>query len=242
MIILRRGDERHHRRRGERETWLTFFPEEAGRPLAGGFGALELFDEERLFPGGRGRHLPARDAEVVTYVREGAVAWRDSRGESGSIQAGEYRRRTTGRGVRHQQSNASPTHLALCFQLALRPAQDDLAPGAEQRRFSFAERHGRLCAVASPDGRGGSLLLHQDVLLYAAFLDPGTHVVHELSPGRGAWLHLLEGAAELGDLRLSAGDGAGLVHERAVSLTALRATEILLVDLALPATTGAPAM
>jgi len=56
------------------------------------------------------------------------------------------------------------------------------------------------------------------------------HVVHELSPGRKAWLHVVQGGITLGDLVLTTGDGAGLMDERAVSLTAQAKTEILLLD------------
>ena len=67
--------------------------------------------------------------------------------------------------------------------------------------------------------------------MYSAMLESGQHVVHELSQGRSAWLHLVEGEVTLGDVVLTEGDGAGLVAERAVSLTARETTEILLLDL-----------
>jgi redox-sensitive bicupin YhaK (pirin superfamily) len=55
-------------------------------------------------------------------------------------------------------------------------------------------------------------------------------VVHELSPGRSAWLHVVQGEVTLGDDVLGTGDGAGVTAERAVSLTAREETEILLLD------------
>jgi hypothetical protein len=97
-----------------------------------------------------------------------------------------------------------------------------------------AERRGLLCVVASPDGRTGSLHVHQDIRIYSTLLDAGQHVVHELRPGRGAWLHVVSGEATLGDLVLGTGDGVGLSGEPAVSFTAREATEILLVDLPAP--------
>jgi hypothetical protein len=54
--------------------------------------------------------------------------------------------------------------------------------------------------------------------------------VHELTPRRTAWLQLLEGAVTLEDLLLGGGDGVGLTDERAVSLTANEASELLLLD------------
>ena len=73
--------------------------------------------------------------------------------------------------------------------------------------------------------------IHQNALMCSAVLDPGQHVVHELSQGRIAWLHVVEGEVTMGDIVLTTGDGAGITAERAVSLTAQSETEILLLDL-----------
>jgi redox-sensitive bicupin YhaK (pirin superfamily) len=231
MITLRRAAERHHDRRRRHEVWLTFDGQDRTDPLADGFGALEFLDEDRLSPGAELPGHPRREAEIITYVRGGALAYDDSSGRSGVIQAGEFQRMTARRGSHHSETNASRTNWAQVFQICLRPARAGLEPGNEQKRFSAAERRGGLCVVASPDGRRGSLRIHQDAVLYSALLRPGKHVVHELGEGRMAWLHLIEGEIALGDVVLSSGDAAGLTAERAVSLTARDETEILLVDL-----------
>ena len=231
MITLRRTDERHRgRRRTPPQVWFTFYSQDRADPLADGFGTLEILNEDRLPPGvGVPRQLP-HDAEIVTYVREGALEYQDSMGRSGVIHAGEFQRLTGGHGTGHSETNASRTDRAHVFHISLRPSEAGLEPSHEQRRFSAAERRGGLRVVASPDARRGSLRVHQDVLIYSALLGPGQHVIHELSQGRSAWLHLVEGEVSLGDLVLTAGDGAGITGERAVSLTAREESEILLID------------
>jgi redox-sensitive bicupin YhaK (pirin superfamily) len=231
MITLRRNEERHHDLCRKQEVWHTFYPEDTADALADGFGTLEILDEDRLPPGARVARPPQHEAEIVTYVREGALAHEDSLGGSGVIHAGEFQCVTAGHGVRYSETNASRTDWAHVFQIWLRPSQAGLDPSHEQKRFCAAERRGMLCVVASPDGRRGSLRIRQDALLYSAMLDPGQHVVHELSQGRSAWLHLVQGEVALGDVILTTGDGAGVTAERAVSLTARAATEILLIDL-----------
>jgi redox-sensitive bicupin YhaK (pirin superfamily) len=231
MFTLRRAKERHHDRLHKQDVWHTFYSQGGVDPLANGFGALEILNEDHLPPGAGVPHEPRHDAEIVTYVREGALAHEDSEGRSGVIHAGEFQRRTAGRGIRHSETNASRADWAHFFQIWLRPSQAELEPSHEQKRFSAAERRGGLCIIASPDARRGSLRIHQDALMYSAMLDPGQHVIHELSAGRSAWLHLVQGEVMLDDVVLSTGDGAGVTGERAVSLTAREQTEILLVDL-----------
>lgn len=193
---------------------------------------LETLDENRLPPRADVPRHARDEAEIVTYVREGTVAYEDSMGHAGVIHAGEFQRMTSALGARHSEANASRADWAHVFQIRLRHSASELEPGREQKRFSAAERRGGLCVVASPDARRGSLRLHQDTRMYSALLEPGQHVVHELSPERAAWLHVVQGEVTLGDLVLTAGDGAGVTTERAVSLTARENSEILLFDVA----------
>jgi quercetin 2,3-dioxygenase len=232
MVILRRAGERRHERGNKREAWLTFYARDlAGHALAAGFESLERLEEWRL---GVGAGVPRRDhqeAEIITYVREGELAHEDSSGRLGVIHTGEFQLMTAGRGLRDSKTNASRTDGAHAFMMWFSPSEAELEPSYEQKRFSAAERRGRLLVVASPDARRGSLRIHQDALTYSALLDRGQHVVHELQKGRSAWVHVIEGEVAVGDLVLTTGDGVGVTAERAVSLTARQSTEILLFDL-----------
>jgi hypothetical protein len=232
MITVRRANERHHSRRGTRDQWFTFYPQDRAEALADGFGVLESLDEDRLPPGASVPLKPAHDAEIITYVIEGALAQKDTMSCcSGVIRAGEFQSMTAGGGSRHIERNASRTDWAHVFRISLHTTEGGLESSHQQRRFSTAERRGGLCALASPDGRKGSLRIGQDALVYSAMLDQGQHLVHELSPGRRAWLHVVSGGLTLGDGVLAAGDGVGFMAERAVSFTARTEVEILFFDL-----------
>lgn len=231
MITVRRSQERRYDGRRKCDVWHTFDPNFRADPLCDGFGSIELFEEYRLHPGAGVPSRRAHEAEIVTYVDEGALAFQDSLGRSGVIQAGEFQRLTAGRDLRHQARNASQTESARVFRLWLRPSATSRTPGCEQQRFSAAQRRDGLFLVASPDAQSGALRLQQDASVYSALLHPGHHVVHELAPGRGAWLHIVQGEVTLGDIMLTSGDAAGFTVERAVSLTATRETSLLLVSL-----------
>ncbi|MGB8298685.1 MAG: pirin family protein [Polyangia bacterium] len=231
MITPRRAKERHHDQSRRHEEWLTFAPQERVDPLADGFGSLEILTEGCLAPGASFPRHSHHDVEIVTYVCEGALAYEDSMGRSGVIYTGEFQRMNAEDGIRHSEMNASRTDGAHVFRIGLRSWEAGLDSGHEQKRFSVAERRGGLCVIASSDARRGSLRIHQDALMYSAMLDPGQHVVHELSPGRRAWLHIVQGEVTMDDVVLCAGDGAGVTAECAVSFTTQEKAEILLVDL-----------
>jgi redox-sensitive bicupin YhaK (pirin superfamily) len=185
----------------------------------------------RLPPGGRLPRSARDDTELLTYVREGAVTYEDSSGRLYIIRAGEFSRITGGPGARWTETNPSQTEGAQLFRICLGGTAAGVEPGCEQKRFSLAERRGKLCVVASPDGRNGSLRIHRDVLIYSSVFAGGQHVVHELPPGRCAWLHVVSGEVSLGDVVLTRGDGVVVATERAVSFTAREDGEVLLLHL-----------
>jgi redox-sensitive bicupin YhaK (pirin superfamily) len=231
MIALRRAEERRHEQTDGREVWFTFSAERGGTDrLAGGFGVLAGLSEGWLSPGVTSwRHDP-RDAEIITYVTDGAVVHSDSEGRSGIMQAGEFGHLAVVGGFSHSEANASRTNPAHLFRLRFVPPLAGLVNQRQRQRFTAAERRGRLRVVASSDGGDGSLLVRQDALVFSSLLDRGHHVVHELRPGRMAWLHVVSGVGTLRDLVLRDGDGVGLANEPAVAFTAEEATELLLID------------
>ena len=234
MITVRRAADRHHIERIKHDRWLTFYARDRSDPLADGFGSLQVLTESRLAPSAEGTLAPNHDAEIITYVLEGTLAHEDSSGRSGLILAGEFQRWTAGRGVRRSEANALRTDPAHVFHIWLRAARTGREQSQEQKRFPAAERRGVLRVVAAEDARAGSLRVCQDARVYSALLEPGQHIVHELTPGGCAWLHVVRGESTLDDLMLTTGDGAGVQADRAMSITARQDSELLLIDMASP--------
>jgi hypothetical protein len=69
-----------------------------------------------------------------------------------------------------------------------------IAPGYEEKRFDAASKRGRLRLVASPDGRDGSVTIHQDAFAHATLLDGTERVVHRPADGRKVYVHVARSA------------------------------------------------
>jgi redox-sensitive bicupin YhaK (pirin superfamily) len=105
-----------------------------------------------------------------------------------------------------------------------------MKPSYEQKHFGPAEKRGRLRLIASPDGRDGSVTVHQDALIYAGLFDGAERARIELAPGRKAYVHLARGKASVNGKVLQAGD-ALKTDAGAVDITDGRDAEVLLFDL-----------
>jgi len=191
-----------------------------------------VINEDRVAPGeGFGTH-PHRDMEIITYLLEGALEHKDSMGNGSLIRPGEVQRMSAGTGVTHSEHNPSPTASTHLLQIWIQPRVLGIAPSYEQRSFLLDQGHPQLRVVASGDGRDQSVVVHQDVRLYAARLAAGTAVAHRFPRGRHGWLQVARGTIEANGHTLAVGDGAALSDERQVTVTAEEAAEVLLFDLA----------
>jgi len=118
------------------------------------------------------------------------------------------------------------------LQIWILPDREGLPPGYEQRFFPSAEKQGRLRLVASPDGTEDSVTVHQDARLYISHLGAADTVVHDIKPGRHAWLQVASGTVTLNGQSLLAGDGAAVSDEQRLEIGADTGSEVLLFDLA----------
>lgn len=231
MMRIRRGLERGHADHGWLESYHSFSFADYYDPGYMGFGDLRVINEDRV-RGGEGFPMHGhRDMEIITYVLDGALAHRDSMGNSSVIQAGEVQRMSAGTGVRHSEYNASPDREVHFLQIWLYPGRAGVEPGYEQKAFDDAVKRNRLCLLVSPDGREGSLSMNQNAFLYGTVLDPGRSVTHEFTGGRNGYVHVARGSARVNGQLLSGGDAVALSVVPAVSIHAETEAEILLFDL-----------
>jgi hypothetical protein len=224
LIKLQRSTDRRYVRSGSQEMWMSFDQT--------GFRALDVLNEVRLLPGRKSRFQSDGDQESVTYVREGRLVVLHRPDGDEYLGPGYCRHAISQPLLITGASDESPFQGAHLFLSSMIPRRQEGEPSCERKHYPYSDRRGILRLIASPDGSDASLRLQQDVRIYSSILDQGHHVVHELGPGRGAWLHVVTGRIRLLDQGLETGDGASLDDESAVSFTAEKPSEILLFDLA----------
>ncbi len=231
VITLRRAKERSYRASGTRESFSSFNEEDHSGTHTGGFGVLEILNENRLGPGDSVSLALHRDCEIITYVIEGSLL--DTQAEAGArvVHVGEIQLTTAGRGKSVTSTNASQTLNSYSFHVGLCPVEGRLPSHAERKRFWSADRRGVLRLVASREGTNGSLHILQDVRVYSGLLDYGQHVIHEITDGRSVWVQIVRGEVTIHDMVLLGGDGLGVEEERSISITAREASEVILFDL-----------
>ncbi|MEM8766646.1 MAG: pirin family protein [Pseudomonadota bacterium] len=197
-----------------------------------GFGPLRVINEDRVLPGRGFDTHGHRDMEILSYVIDGGLEHQDSMGNGSVIRPGDLQRMTAGTGVRHSEYNASDTDPVHFLQIWIEPAEEGLEPGYEQRHFPVEDRSGTLKLLASPEGDGDAVRVHQDVRIYGSLLAPGEAVHHNLGADRIGWVQIVRGDVLVDGEALQAGDGLALEGAQAVELAASVDAELLFFDMA----------
>jgi redox-sensitive bicupin YhaK (pirin superfamily) len=238
MITVIKSEDRHYVDVKDQKTWQTFDVENKNDPLKNSFGVLKILNEEILSPGGGFVLRTKKDMVIVTYVREGVIIYKAPLEEPTKLEMKEFGRHNAAKDTTQYAFNTSESEDAHVFQCGFDLEEcgdscEDSSPNPKgvKKLFTHAEREGVLRLIASSDGREASLALKQDILIYSTFTRDGNHIIHELKPGRSAWLHVVKGEILHNDLHLQTGDGVGLTEERSISFTANCPTEILIFDL-----------
>jgi hypothetical protein len=231
MNDIRRSNERGFADHGWLKSFHTFSFADYFDPKHVEFGPLRVINEDRVEAGaGFGTH-GHRDMEIISYVLAGELAHKDSMGNGSVIRPGDVQRMSAGTGVRHSEFNPSSSNPVHFLQIWIQPAERNIQPSYEERRFSPEEKRGRLRLIVSPDRAEGSLQIHQDARVYAGMFNGEEHAQLDVARGRRIYLHVARGSLTANGTVLDAGDALQISDGSRLTLSQARDAEVLVFDL-----------
>lgn len=195
------------------------------------FGPLRVINEDRIAPGQGFPTHSHQDMEIITYPIAGAIEHKDDIGNGTVIVAGEVQRMTAGTGVQHSEFNHSQEDELHLLQIWIFPEEKNLEPGYEQAAFSREDKLNQLRLIASRDGRGRSVTVHQKVDLYASILEPGKELVHDIAESHKVFVQVIVGELTLNGEDVAAGDGVQISDEDRLLISAKTEAELLVFDM-----------
>lgn len=232
MLTIRKSKERGYADHGWLKSRHTFSFADYYDPEFMGFRSLRVINEDRIAGGtGFGMH-GHRDMEIISYVVDGGLEHRDSKGNIAVIKPGEVQRMSAGTGVMHSEYNKLPDRDTHFFQIWILPDRAGTAFGYGQKSFEEDLNSKDMVLVVSRDARDGSIGINQDADLYAARMKIGKTLEFKPRSGRHLWLQVVKGQIEINGTSLEVGDAASSSDEPLWKIAAKSDAEILLFDLA----------
>ena len=228
MIEIRKSDSRGVADFGWLKSKHTFSFGSWYDPRFIGVSVLRVINEDRIAVGSGFDTHGHQNMEIISYVKTGALAHKDSMGNVETIPAGDVQRMSAGTGVLHSEFNAADdeTHF---FQIWILPKANDIAPSYEQRSISQMHTANHLTLLVSPDGRNQSLSINQDISLYRVTLGEALTEI-PIDGSRCQFFQVVEGSCTMNDRELWAGDMMYLEDESRLTVSGIEG-ELLYFDL-----------
>ena len=193
------------------------------------WGALRVWNDDRVAAKNGFPPHPHRDMEIITYVRSGAITHRDSMGNSGCTAACDVQVMSAGTGVTHSEYNLEDEDTTL-FQIWIIPDDRGGHPGWGQREFPKADRSGQFVTLASGMAGDEALPIRADARVVAATVTAGDKVRYELGENRHAYLVSAKGRIRVNGQEADARDGIAIRDLDIIEVEALDDAELVMVD------------
>ena len=230
MIDIRPYASLAHRDHGWLDTRYHFSFSDYHDPARMGWGALRVWNDDKIAPRSGFPPHSHSDMEIVTFVHSGAISHQDSLGNRGRTGAGDVQVMSAGTGITHAEYNLEDEDTTL-FQLWIIPDRAGEQPSWGAREFPHGDRSGRWVTLAS--GRPHSddaLPIRADASVLAATLKAGGAVTYDADHARHQYLVPINGRVRVNGQDANARDGIAVTGESAILVEALEDVELVLVD------------
>lgn len=231
MITIRKSLDRGLAEHGWLKSRHTFSFASYHDPAFMGYSVLRVINEDKIDAAtGFGKH-GHRDMEIISYVIDGALAHEDSMGTKALIVPGEVQRMSAGTGIEHSEQNQLKDRQTHFLQIWILPQKNGIAPGYEQKSFANSFACSDLILVGSQHGRDGSIVINQDVDLYACKSVEAGEKHYRTFSHRHLWIQMIGGEVQVEGQTLTAGDGAAIEGLELLVIQWSKGSEFLLFDL-----------
>jgi hypothetical protein len=197
-------------------------------PSRMGWGAIRVWNDDRIAAQSGFPPHPHRDMEIITYVRSGAITHQDSMGNKGRTAAGDVQVMSAGTGVTHAEFNLEDEETTL-FQIWIETDRRGAEPGWGAKPFPKDARDGRFQLLASGDPDNGALAINADARVLGATVKAGESIEFEASPERHLYL-VPSGRVRVNGVAARPRDGIAIAGEEHLRIEAEDDAELVLVD------------
>jgi redox-sensitive bicupin YhaK (pirin superfamily) len=228
MIEIRKFDSLGHADHGWLDARHHFSFANYHDPRRMGWGAIRVWNDDKIAAKTGFPPHPHRDMEIVTYVRTGAITHQDSMGNKGRTGAGDVQVMSAGSGVTHAEYNLEDEQTTL-FQIWIETDKPNAEPAWGAMPFPKESRHGSFQLLASGDPDDGALTINANAKVLGATVNAGESIEVDANPARHLYL-VPSGRVRVNGVEAEPRDGVAITGEDKVRIEAVDDSELVLVD------------
>lgn len=203
-------------------------------PTRLGFGDLRVVNDDLVAPGQGFDTHPHKNMEIISIPLEGDLEHRDSQDNHQRIGVGEIQVMSAGTGIQHSEYNASNSERVAFLQIWIQTNRPDTAPRYDQTSIPTTEILNQFFKVVGSPDDNAPLFIYQNASIYLAKVDTDQKLnLPELKEGRGFFLFVIEGTAQIDAFTLSARDALEVTTPELFSVELSKNSYVLLIEVAL---------
>ena len=230
MIELRKANERGSANFGWLDSKHTFSFGHYYDPEHMGFSALRVINDDIVAPSAGFDTHGHRDMEIISYVLEGSIEHKDSRGNAEVLPAGEFQLMSAGQGILHSEYNASASQNLRFLQIWIQP--NSTGGSARYQQKKFGQQPG-LTTIVTPTGENGSLQIKQQAELHQLILEPNSSLDFGAKRAN-VYVHLVSGQLAVNGQHMAPGDGAKISNLSALTFNNESSEQLVALVFELP--------
>lgn len=195
------------------------------------FGMLRVLNDDWIEGGmGFGTH-PHDNMEIITIPLSGALAHKDSMGNSSVIEHGEVQVMSAGTGITHSEFNAHETEPVSLLQIWLFPNQKEVKPRYDQMKLDLSMRKNKFQQIVSPNPDDEGVWIHQNAWFHLADMDQNLNLEYSLkNMDNGVYAFVIKGSVNINGEPLLERDGMGIWNVAKLDIKANSDAEVLLME------------
>ena len=197
------------------------------------FGVLRVLNDDKIAGGmGFGTH-PHDNMEIITIPLKGALAHKDSMGNSSTIYAGDVQVMSAGTGIQHSEYNANETETCELFQIWLFPSKRNVTPRYDQFTYKNNLKQNELLNILTPNPTENSVWIHQDAWFSIGKFDKNFQSQYTLNLNENSvYIMVIEGTFSINENILEKRDAIGITNYNKIEIKALTPdAQILLLEI-----------
>lgn len=195
------------------------------------FGMLRVLNDDWIEGGkGFGTH-PHDNMEIITIPLSGAIAHKDSMGNSSVIQHGEVQVMSAGTGITHSEFNADGSMPVTILQIWVFPNQREVEPRYDQIKLDPSMRKNKLQQILSPNPDDEGVWIYQNAWFHLADMDQNLELEYPLKQKEnGVYAFVIKGDITINGENLQERDGMGIWNIDKLDIKANSQAEVLLME------------
>ena len=196
------------------------------------FGMLRVLNDDLIAAGVGFPTHPHDNMEIITIPLKGAIAHKDSMGNSSVIHKGEIQVMSAGTGIQHSEYNFSDSEILQLLQIWIFPNKKNVEPRYQQLLVN-QEVTNQLHQILSPHPEDSGVWIHQNAWFHIGKFNTAQTIDYTIKKEEnGVYVFVIEGSVRIENQELSERDGLGISKTNQFSIEILNEkTEILLMEI-----------